>query len=144
MNIFRYQDDSFEFTELVGENDDNADFIFMFAFFHRACCKTVVLISSYAKCVCVQAEQFRQRHPVWKPGGDPHLPAGTMCGFGGLYQVRHAGHRENPSIIAVSVEGHVLTTVYTILRSRCEMVKCVEPYLPQEFHKAYYNYSYIL
>lgn len=40
-----------------------------------------------------QAEQHRQRHPVWKPGGGPHLPAGTVCGIGGVYQVRHVRHK---------------------------------------------------
>lgn len=40
----------------------------------------------------VQAEQCRQRHPLWKPGGNPHLPAGAVCRFGGLYQVSYAVH----------------------------------------------------
>lgn len=48
------------------------------------------------KYVHFQAERFRQLDPVWKPGGDPHLPAGTMRGFGRLYKVRHSGYEENP------------------------------------------------
>lgn len=35
-----------------------------------------------------QAECFRLHHAVWKLGGNPHLPAGTLCGFGRMYQVR--------------------------------------------------------
>lgn len=50
------------------------------------------ILTTHAKCVCIQAEQCRQHHPVWKPGGDTHLPAGSMCGFGGMHQVSHAGH----------------------------------------------------
>lgn len=54
-----------------------------------------ILISVYAKkqIVFIQTEQFRQRHPVWEPGGDPHLPAGTVCGIRGVHQVRHTRHK---------------------------------------------------
>lgn len=54
-----------------------------------------------------QAEQHRQRHPVWKPGGDPHLPAGTVCGIGGVYQVRHMRHKWHVRNPLIMVEGCV-------------------------------------
>lgn len=58
-----------------------------------------ILISVYVKkkqkkqSVFIQTEQFRQRNPVWEPGGDPHLPAGTVCGIRGVHQVRHTRHK---------------------------------------------------
>lgn len=102
------------------EDGNDAHFAFMLNFCHT-CCMVIVLITTYSKYLCVQAEPFRQRHPVWKPGGDPHLPAGTMCGFGGLYQVwKHSclscpNECTHPALVFIRTAPHLLRCTHTVI-----------------------------
>lgn len=96
--------------------------------------------------VLTQAKQHRQRHPVWKPGGDPHLPSGTVCDIGGVYQVRHMHHKchvktpslwaravlgQNGSILLADVEGRrdIFNSVYGLVHMLTSQMFCRETQL---------------
>lgn len=75
-----------------------------------------------------QAEQHRQRHPLWKPGGDPHLPAGTVCGIGGVYQVRHMRHKwhvRTPSLWSRAVLGPIGSILLVGAEDKCDIFSSI-------------------
>lgn len=79
-----------------------------------------------------QGEQCRQHHLVWEPGGDPHLPAGAVCGFGGLHQVSHAGHGSPLNLLSQRSQWRA------IIGPQCTLSYIIYIAL-QVFHKAYFT-----